>query len=204
MAEPYKDPYKILGVSRDASDEEIKKAYREMVKKYHPDNYANSPMEDLAEEKMKEINEAYDRIKQNRSAERPEDTMGYGGNFDARKTYDRIRRLINQNDIRGADQLLEIFSNSDRGAEWNFLKGCVLLRRGYYYDAQKYFETACYMEPSNAEYRAALNNVRSAYDRQTRREDGEQTDGGALGCCESLLCANCCCNCLGGNMFRCC
>ena len=55
-----KDPYSVLGVSQNATDEEIKKAYREQARKYHPDNYANNPLSDLAEEKMQEINEAYD------------------------------------------------------------------------------------------------------------------------------------------------
>ena len=54
------DPYKVLGVSPNATDDEIKTAYRELAKKYHPDNYAESPLADLASEKMKEINEAYD------------------------------------------------------------------------------------------------------------------------------------------------
>ena len=56
------DPYKVLGVSPSATDEEIKAAYRELAKKYHPDNYANTPLADFATEKMKEINEAYDTI----------------------------------------------------------------------------------------------------------------------------------------------
>lgn len=54
------DPYKVLGVSPNASDDEIKTAYRQLAKKYHPDNYVNNPLSDLAEEKMREINEAYD------------------------------------------------------------------------------------------------------------------------------------------------
>ena len=58
-----KDPYSILGVKRDASDEEIKNAYRALVRKYHPDNYADdNPLTELATEKMQEVNEAYDEI----------------------------------------------------------------------------------------------------------------------------------------------
>ena len=60
------DPYKVLGVSPNASDDEIKAAYRQLAKKYHPDNYANNPLADLAEEKMREINEAYDMIQSKR------------------------------------------------------------------------------------------------------------------------------------------
>lgn len=57
-----KDPYKVLGVSPNASQEEIKKAYRDLVKKYHPDKYKDNPLEDLAKEKMQEVNEAYNAI----------------------------------------------------------------------------------------------------------------------------------------------
>ena len=57
------DPYKVLGVSRGATDDEIKKAYRKLAKQYHPDNYANNPLADLASEKMKEINIAYEYFK---------------------------------------------------------------------------------------------------------------------------------------------
>ena len=57
-----KDPYKVLGVSPDATDADIKKAYHELARKYHPDNYTDNPLSDLASEKMKEINDAYDAI----------------------------------------------------------------------------------------------------------------------------------------------
>ncbi|NMA36967.1 MAG: J domain-containing protein, partial [Papillibacter sp.] len=62
-----RDPYEVLGVSRNASEDEIKKAYRELARKYHPDNYKDNPLSDLAQEKMKEINEAYDAITKGRA-----------------------------------------------------------------------------------------------------------------------------------------
>ena len=68
------NPYKVLGVSETATDEEIKKAYRELVKKYHPDKYADNPLADVAAEKMKEINAAYEQITKDRKAGR---TGGY-------------------------------------------------------------------------------------------------------------------------------
>ena len=60
------DPYKVLGVSPSATDEEVKNAYRNLARKYHPDNYINNPLADLAQEKMKDINEAYDMIQKMR------------------------------------------------------------------------------------------------------------------------------------------
>ncbi|MBQ8398815.1 MAG: J domain-containing protein [Clostridia bacterium] len=200
------DPYKVLGISRDATDEEVKKAYREMARKYHPDNYINSPMSDLAEEKMKEINQAYEEIQKSRSNPSKGRDTGYEGEYDARATYDQIRRLINEGLIDRASSMLDIFALSDRGAEWNFLKGCVLLRKGFYYDAQKYFETACYLDPSNAEYRQALNSIRYARTDHTARNEqsSASTIEGCLSCCRTLLCLNCCCSCLGGDLFRCC
>ena len=60
-----KDPYQVLGVSPSASDQEIKKAYRDLARKYHPDSYVDNPLAELAQEKMKEINEAYDTIMKN-------------------------------------------------------------------------------------------------------------------------------------------
>ena len=70
------DPYSVLGVARSATDAEIKKAYRELARKYHPDNYADNPLADLAQEKMKDINEAYDTITKSRSGA---SSGGYGG-----------------------------------------------------------------------------------------------------------------------------
>ena len=71
-----KNPYEVLGVSPSASDDEIKKAYRELTRKYHPDANVNNPLADLAEEKFKEVQEAYDIIMRERENR---GNGGYGG-----------------------------------------------------------------------------------------------------------------------------
>ncbi len=207
------DPYKILGVSRDASDDEIKKAYRELARKYHPDSYANSPLADLAEEKMKEINTAYSEIQKARAAGESSRNetyteQTYGGSTytgENAKEFKTIREYINAGRYSEADLILNSLPNAARNAEWNFLKGCVLAQKGWFYDAQRYFETACYMAPDNQEYRNALNNIRvraASYGRGYNTSGG----GGVSGCdiCTGLLCADCLCECCGGDIISCC
>ena len=202
-----KDPYMTLGVSRDATDEEIKKAYRALARKYHPDNYAGSDLADVAEEKMKEINEAYDMIGKMRSA-------GGGGSYTGGSSsqgytsgnYAEIRYRINEGRFSDAEILLDAIPASQRGAEWNFLKGCVMMQRGYYFDAQKYIETACYLDPTNMEYRQVKQRMRataSSYDSPYRTTSNGSACTGT-DCCTSLICADCLCECCGGDLIRCC
>ena len=74
------NPYRILGVSPNATDDEIKQAYRELARKYHPDKYRDSDLADLAEEKMKEINAAYEEIRKQRSSgKQGAGTAGFSG-----------------------------------------------------------------------------------------------------------------------------
>lgn len=206
------DPYKVLNVPRTADDEEIKKAYRALARKYHPDNYAGSDLADMAQEKMKEINEAYDTIRRERassgtsfgassgpSARNGSASSGAAGDV----SMVRIRTLINSGRYGEAGVLLDSVDMASRGAEWNYLKGCILLQRGWYFDAQRYFEIACYMEPSNAEYQAALENIRGAAGQYGK------TYRSAPGCspcslCAGLICADGICECCGGDLIRCC
>ena len=202
-----KDPYSVLGVSRDASDEDIKKAYRELARKYHPDKYAGSDLAELAEEKMKEVNAAYDEILAMRSGKQTGSSSGGYGDFGTSGgtgIFAEIRRAINVGDVLKAQNLLNSVPPSERGAEWNFLSGCVMLRRGYYVDAQRYFDIATAQDPSNEEYKRAADTLR--YNASGFGTGYTSSMGGCSGCdiCQGLICADCCCECMGGDLIRCC
>ena len=211
------DPYKVLGVSPNSSDEEIKEAYRNLAKKYHPDNYADSPLQDVASEKMKEINKAFDTIMNARRGK----TTGANGNPYGQNAYSNyngaqnsgmadIRRLIRESRIIEAEELLDGIPVNARNAEWYFLKGSVYHSRGWLEDAANHFASAARMDPSNMEYRSAYNRVLN----QQRGNFGganpyRNTQGGNTGCsacdvCSSLICADCCCECMGGDLISCC
>lgn len=191
------DPYKVLGVSPHATDDEVKDAYRRLARKYHPDNYVNNPLSDLATEKMKEINEAYDEIQRQRkgggSGYGQQSYGGYQQSYGGSGQFADIRRLINLNRLADAEELLDGVASGSRGAEWNYLKGVVNYRKGWLDNAVTYLNTACSMEPGNMEYRQALNQL-------TQRQQGYAQAGGTSMCevCASLYCANACCNCMGG------
>ena len=206
-----KDPYQVLGVNRSATDDEIKKAYRDLARKYHPDNYQQDPnLAELAGEKMKEINEAYDRILDERSGKTSSSgSQGYGAQSSSDPRFAQIRTLINQRRFSEAEMRLDSMSAADRGAEWHFLKACVLVQRGHFFDAQKHIETACYMDPSNAEYqnvRAQMNRQSQAYGRgyNTPYNTSGSSDCDMCTVCQMLWCADCCCECMGGDLIRCC
>ena len=206
MAE-YNDPYKVLGVTPNASDDEIKNAYRKLARKYHPDKYADSDLKDLADEKMKEINAAYEEIQKMRSGGGQKNNGYSGGSSGSTGGYNyyNVRRNINSGNIGAAEAELNGVDAGDRAAEWHYLMGCVFVKKGYYNDAARMFDTACNMDPSNQEYRAARN--------QLHRNAGAygggyntHNSGGCSGCevCQGLICADCCCECMGGDLIRCC
>ena len=192
------DPYKVLGVDRNADEETIKKAYRELVKKYHPDKYVNNPLADLAAEKIKEINKAYDVIMNNNGSSGGysgnTSSGGYtggasGGNYGGSASFAAVRSFITQGRVNEAAAML---NSLPRTAEWYYLSGRVRMQMGWYDQALSFFQTAVNMEPNNAEYVEALQNLRS------RRQDyTNSTQGGGGMCmpcdpCTMCLCLQCC------------
>lgn len=197
-----KNPYEVLGVSQNATDEEIKTAYRNLAKKYHPDNYNDSPLADLAEEKMKEINEAYDSICDMRrnGASSNYSSGSYGTNSSYSSTsYPDVRQYIMNGRLDDALELLNGVPEGSRNAEWYFLMGMIYSRKGWGDQAYNYFQRAYQMDPGNPEFKAAFNSVNS---RRAYANPGYNTNSG-MGCsvcdiCTGLMCANCLCNCCGG------
>ncbi len=197
------DPYRVLGVSPNASMDEIKNAYRELARKYHPDHYGDNPLSDLAETKMKEINEAYDAIlQQHAKGNAGANGYAYSGNGQANSRLGDIRAKIASGRIDDAEMLLDGIPMSARDAEWYFLKGSIQYKRGWLEEAYKNFETANRMNPNNPEYSAAFQQMNH------NRTGGYRTSsaGGCSGCdiCTSLVCADCCCECMGGDLIPCC
>lgn len=196
-----KDPYSVLGVSRNATDAEIKKAYRELARKYHPDSYAGNPLSDLVEEKMKEINEAYDTIQKERAAGASSDSGRYSSyQCSGITSFAEVRRLINEEKYTDAELIIDSTPSGDRGAEWNYLKGCLLVRRGKYFEGQRYIETACYLDPNNAEYIQARQNLRyqaGSFGSSYRTSRGNVGEPDCCGICTTFLIADACCNCCG-------
>ena len=193
------NPYEVLGVRPDDDEETIKKAYRTLVKKYHPDRYANSPLAEEASEKLKEINLAYDIITgkaqpQSNSSQRSS-YGGYGsynGNFEP--SFQSVRMLITMGMHDAAEQMLEKLPKT---AEWYYLKGVIYMNRGWYQTAKENFDTACRMDPDNAEYQNAgrgfTNRTGTFYDYGMRISP--------LACCvASWCCSRYCC---GGRFLPC-
>lgn len=196
------DAYSILGVNRNSTDEEVKNAYRELAKKYHPDQFTDNPLSDLAAEKMKELNEAYDTIMNERKANKG----GYNSSADS--DFADVRNMINSGRIDEAQLVLDGVPMNKRNAEWYFLSGSVQYKRGHFDEAYTSFATAARLNPQNPEYAAAFSRMQrqsGPYSSNPYRSAGNM--GGSMdccNCCSNLIIADCCCECMGGDLIPCC
>ncbi|WP_125153384.1 J domain-containing protein [Clostridium rectalis] len=201
------NPYEILGLKEGASKEEIKRAYRELAKKYHPDQYGNNPLRELAEDKMRELNEAYDLLMKNSDNNYSSNSYrGSDNNYSNNNytNYQSIRMDIHSGNFSQAEAKLN--GISIKNAEWNYLMGLVNLKKGWYDAAYNYIRTACSMEPNNLEYREAFNQINrmnNSY-RQPYYNNRNGSDRDLCSICTTLYCMDCCCECCGGDFISCC
>lgn len=188
------NPYEILGIKEGASEAEIKAAYKAMVKKYHPDRYQDNPLSDLAEEKLREVNEAYDYLMKFGSA----GTSGGGyRQSSGAPEFQQIRRDLDAGRLRQAEAALHRIQV--KNAEWVFLKGMLAYKKGWYDEAVSDIQQAVNMEPNNMEYRRALNSLMSqgGVYRNAAAGRGYQASGDPF--CQALQCYCCldfCCDCI--------
>lgn len=188
-----RNPYEVLGVPEGASIDQVKMAYRILSRKYQNDGSAD------AMRKMDELNAAYDSI-----------VMGSGGSYrNAANDYADIASKIRSGRLDDAQILLDGIPEQSREAQWYYLKGTILQKRGWLEEAANHFATAHRMDPSNNTYKMAYSrvvNARSGGYRTERRQSrsGKDSDCNYCNCCCDLLCADACCECMGGDLISCC
>ena len=202
------DPYKVLGVSPNASDEEIKKAYRRLAKQYHPDR---NPGDAEAAKKMQEVNAAYEQIKnpekaqQNQGGYNPYGSYNpYGGQGSA--SYSQILggayQYIMYHQYYQALQLLQ--STTQRTARWYYLSALANRGLGNQVTALEHIRRAVSMEPDNKEYLQALQAIENGgtvYREQAGHYRGFHFGGSPFA--SLCLCYLCQCFCCRGRLFWC-
>lgn len=201
-----RDPYDVLGVPKNATNEEIKKAYRALCRKYHPDANINNPNKAQAEEMFKEVGEAYSRIMDERSG-RSAGSTASGGTFDEADA--RLRAAAAYIQRGYFKQALNVLNSiNERSALWYYLSAVANTRLGNNIIAREFAKTAASMEPGNAMYQnlaSALSGGGQFYTdyRDAGRGYGRMTSYDTdycIKCCAANLALNLCC----GYRFCCC
>ncbi len=216
-----RDPYEILGVTRGASEEEVKKAYRRLSRIYHPDANINNPNKAEAEEKFKQVQQAYQQVMK----EKEQGSYGYGSSGSAygpfggfgyesagrQSSYSEedvhmqaAENFVNNRKYQEALRLLSEMTN--RSARWYFVSAMANMGLGNNVTAKQHAVMASSMEPGNLSYRqlaAQLENGGSWY-RSQGTTYGNPMDLGGGDWCTRICIANLLCNCLcGGRVWMC-
>lgn len=204
------NPYEVLGISPNATNDEVKKAYRELSRKYHPDSYVDNPLADLAEEKFKEVQEAYDQIMKQRENGgtfgsgygRATQSQQYSGGNQETVELQAARNYIN---VRRFHEALNVLSNiSDRRAMWYYYSSIANMGIGNNLVAVEHAKQAAAMEPNNMEYVNYANQMQFRAQRyqSTGYGYGRPSYGTGNLCCD-LWCADTLCECMGGDLCSC-
>lgn len=219
-----RDPYQILGVSRDASEEEIKKAYRALSRKYHPDANINNPRKDEAEARFKEVQQAYQQVMKERSSgygtggtssyggfEDFGDFWGFGGHTQQQNAYGnegnmRLQAAANYINNGYYQEALNVLKDiGERSALWYYYSALANAGRGNNVTALEHAKMAAQMEPGNFQYQQLVRQFEAGdswYQDRRTTYGGYSMGGGNF--CLKLCIANMICNlCCGGGGFCC-
>jgi len=208
-----RNPYEILGLPENAADEQIREAYRVLARRVQDEGGAN------AAERMRELDWAYDQIIMSRStnfsgAGAPPNNGyaqpnqgAYQRSWGAGDLSD-IRVKIRDGRFDDAEMLLDGVPAQSKTAEWFFLKGSIQHRKGWLEEASGNFAAACRLDPNNREYKAAYENISRSRSGgyRTQETNRRRRKSGCSACdvCTGLICADCCCECMGGDLIKCC
>ena len=209
-----KNPYDVLGVSPNASNDEIKRAYRDLTRKYHPDANVNNPLADLAEEKFKEVQEAYDTIMKERSGGYSGSSSGgysygYQGGYNQAQQDPQMQAAVNYVNSRHYREALNVLDQiQNRTAMWYYVSGCANAGLGNNLVAREHAAQAVNMEPNNLQYRQLLNQLDFSSRRYQNNPYGGGYGAGGSSCgtgnlCCDLWCADTLCECMGGDLCSC-
>jgi|LSQX01.1.fsa_nt_gb molecular chaperone DnaJ len=209
-ARKMRNPYEVLGLPENATDEQIREAYRTLARRYQQEMAEGSGRGNPAE-KMDELDKAYDSIIMSRSSGfgggdyRAHSSSSQSGGYSVNTDFSDIRTKIQNSRFDDAEMLLDGIPEQSRNAEWYFLKGSIQYRKGWLEEAGGNFAAAVRLDPGNKEYRAAYDNMRNSSSGGYRMS-GNKGHSGCSACdiCTGLLCADCCCECMGGDLIRCC
>ena len=198
------NPYEVLGVPRNASNDEIKKAYRQLCKKYHPDSYVDNPLADLAEEKFKEVQAAYDQIMKEREGGGYSYSSTGQTQTSSQETVElqAARNYINN---RRFHEALNVLSNiGNRTAMWYYYSAIANMGIGNNLVAVDHAKQAAAMEPNNMEYVNFANQMqfRGQQYQNMGYGYGRQSYGTGNLCCD-LWCLDTMCECMGGDLCSC-
>ena len=205
------DPYKVLGVSQSASDDEIKKAYRTLSRKYHPDANMNNPNKDEYEEKFKEVQAAYTAIMDQRQGKVPSgaDFWGYGGqqgsatgeSQDEQYLRSAVGYIQNGYYREGLNVLEQV---QDRRGPWYYYSALANYKLGNNSVALEHAKAAYAFEPNNFYYAMLLSQLQGGetrYQQRSYQYGGNPSMGGNNACaqiCMTAMCLNLCC---GGGAY---
>lgn len=201
------NPYEVLGVSRNASIDEIKRAYKELSRKYHPDSYVGNPLSSLAEEKFKQVQEAYDAIMKEKNGD-----YNYSDNYNSNGYSNgesgEMAEVYNLLGRRAYSQALSLLdSMPNRNAKWYYYSAIAQVGLGNNLRGMEYARMAVSMEPNNIEYQNLVNRLsfqgnRYGEVRNVYRGGRSGFDDASDLCCKLWL-ADSLCECMGGDLCSC-
>lgn len=223
-----KDPFVVLGVSENVSQDELYRAYKEKRALYEDKRFEPGDVGADACAKLEEIETAYNDARdllRSRPYDEQEKTYSDATSEDGSENLDEAERAVKENRMDDAQKILD--NCITRSARWHYIQSAVFYRKNWHSDALKQLEFACNMEPGNAKYAEAKRSLETQMKAHTdeksnsfyneSEKNGEKVYTGpdsdyvagrrgcnVCDCCSSLICADCCCECMGGDLISCC